>query len=85
MEIRLVVDQELTRQAFALWNMGALIGDLYQGALGQYPCPFMITLGVHVRDPEATQELGQREGLRALNNRMPRSYMARFQPELHSG
>jgi len=38
---------------FSLWNMGALIGDLYQGPL-QYPCPFLITLGVHILEPEAT-------------------------------
>jgi len=39
---------------FALWNMGSLIGDLYQATL-QYPCPFMITLGVHVLDAETTR------------------------------
>ncbi|OQC18079.1 type IV secretion system protein TraC [Candidatus Skiveiella danica] len=64
---------------FALWNMGSLIGDLYQATL-QYPCPFMITLGVHVLDPEATRNWAYLKSARATTNAT--SYMARFLPDM---
>jgi conjugal transfer ATP-binding protein TraC len=64
---------------FALWNMGSLIGDLYQATL-QYPCPFMITLGVHVLDAEATRNWVYLKAARATTNAT--SYMARFLPDM---
>ncbi len=64
---------------FALWNMGSLIGDLYQATL-QYPCPFMITLGVHVLDAESTRSWAYLKAARATTNAT--SYMARFLPDM---
>lgn len=64
---------------FALWNAGSLIGDLYQATL-QYPCPFMLTLGVHVLDAEATRNWAFLKAARATTNAT--SYMARFMPDL---
>jgi conjugal transfer ATP-binding protein TraC len=64
---------------FALWNGASLIGDLYQGTI-QYPCPFLITLGVHVLDPEATRNWAFLKAARATTNAT--SYMARFLPDL---
>jgi conjugal transfer ATP-binding protein TraC len=59
--------------------MGSLIGDLYQATL-QYPCPFMITLGVHVLDAEATRSWAYLKAARATTNAT--SYMARFLPDM---
>jgi len=64
---------------FALWNMGSLIGDLYQSTL-QYPCPFLITLGVHVLDPESSRSVTHVKSARATTNAT--SAMARFLPDL---
>jgi conjugal transfer ATP-binding protein TraC len=66
-------------QRYALWNMGSLIGDLYQATL-QYPCPYMLTLGVHVLDPEATRSWAYLKAARATTNAT--SYMARFLPDM---
>ena len=41
-------------ERFGLWQMGSLIGDLMQPAL-QYNSPFLLTLGVHLLDPNATR------------------------------
>jgi conjugal transfer ATP-binding protein TraC len=64
---------------FALWAMGSLIGDLYQATL-QYPCPFMITLGVHVPGREATRNWAYLKAARATTNAT--STMARFLPDM---
>jgi conjugal transfer ATP-binding protein TraC len=77
-ELRLLSVRSLPPR-FALWNMGSLIGDLYQATL-QYPCPFMITLGVHVLDAEATRNWAFLKAARATTNAT--SYMARFLPDM---
>ena len=41
-------------ERFALWQTGSLIGDLMQPAL-QYTAPFLLTMGVHVLDPNVTR------------------------------
>ncbi len=64
---------------FALWNAASLVGDLYQATL-QYPCPFLLTLGVHVLDAEATRNWAFLKAARATTNAT--SYMARFLPDL---
>ena len=43
-------------ERFALWQMGSLIGDLMQPAL-QYSAPFLLTMGVHVLDPNVMKSV----------------------------
>ena len=63
---------------FALWQVGGLIGDLYQAAL-QYPCPFIITLGVHLLEPDSSKQQAYIKSARATTN--AESYMAKLLPE----
>lgn len=37
-------------ERFSLWRMAALVGDTLQSTL-QYPCPFMLTMGVEFMNP----------------------------------
>lgn len=63
---------------FPLWAMGNLVGDYYQGQLG-YPCPFVITMGVHILDQADYKSMAQLKGARATTNAS--SPMARFMPD----
>lgn len=65
-------------EQFPMWAMGNLIGDAYQAQLG-YPCPFLITMGVHVLDQAGNKSMAQMKGTRATTNAT--SPMARFMPE----
>ena len=47
--------------------MGALIGDLMQPAL-QYACPFLLTMGVQILDPNATKSVVTANHVRATQN-----------------
>ena len=64
---------------YALWQMGALIGDLMQPAL-QYHCPFLLTLGVHILDPHQTKAVVTGNHVRASQN--ARSKMASVMPDV---
>lgn len=66
-------------ERFALWQMGSLIGDLMQPAL-QYNAPFLITLGVHILDANATRATVAANHVRATQN--ARSKMAEVMPDV---
>ncbi len=66
-------------ERFALWQMGSLIGDLKQPAL-QYSAPFLLTLGVHVLDPNATKQVVTANHVRATQN--AKSKMADVMPDV---
>ena len=66
-------------ERFALWQMGSLIGDLMQPAL-QYSTPFLLTMGVHVLDPNATKTAVTANYVRAQQN--AGSTMARVMPDV---
>lgn len=66
-------------ERFALWQMGSLIGDLMQPAL-QYSAPFLLTLGVHVLDPNLTRSIVTANHVRATQN--ARSKMAEVMPDV---
>lgn len=63
----------------ALWQMGALIGDLMQPAL-QYSAPFLLTMGVHILDPNATRSVVTANHVRATQN--AKSKMADVMPDV---
>ena len=54
-------------QRYALWQMGALVGDLMQPAL-QYNCPFLLTMGVHLLDTNGTRTAVTANHMRATQN-----------------
>ena len=54
-------------ERFGLWQMGSLIGDLMQPAL-QYNTPFLLTMGVHVLNPNATRSMVTANHVRATQN-----------------
>lgn len=65
-------------EKFGLWNMGGLIGDLFQIQL-QYPCSFMLTIGVMMLDPQASKTGAITSNYRAT--REEKSEMAQIDPE----
>jgi len=66
-------------ERFALWQMGSLIGDLMQPAL-QYTAPFLLTMGVHVLDPNVTKSVVTANHVRATQN--AKSKMADVMPDV---
>ena len=67
-------------ERFALWQMGSLIGDLMQPAL-QYSAPFLLTMGVHVLDPNVTKSVVMANHVRATQN--AKSKMADVMPDVN--
>lgn len=65
-------------EKFGLWNMGGLIGDMFQTTL-QYPCPFMITIGTMMLDPQSSKTGAITSNYRAT--REGKSEMAEIDPE----
>ena len=63
----------------SLWRMGALVGDALQNTL-QYPCPFLITMGVQFQDPGEVKTLTAANQLRATQN--AQSKMAPMMPDM---
>lgn len=63
---------------FSLWRAGGLAGDLFQVAL-QYPCPYMITLGIHVPDQTPVKTRATANAARAVQ--MADSDMGRLMPD----
>ncbi|MES2260952.1 MAG: type IV secretion system protein TraC [Pseudomonadota bacterium] len=66
-------------ERFALWQMGSLIGDLMQPAL-QYNAPFLLTMGVHILDPNTTRTTVAANHVRATQN--AQSKMAVVMPDV---
>jgi conjugal transfer ATP-binding protein TraC len=66
-------------QNFSLWQMGGMIGDLFQSSL-QFPCPFMITMGAHMLDPDKMKNKAFISS--ANSDREARSKMASTLPHL---
>lgn len=62
-----------------LWETIGVLGDDFHAAL-RYPCPFLITLGVHVEDHQKTKARAMMQGARAVQN--AESAMAKFQHDL---
>ncbi|UVS88468.1 type IV secretion system protein TraC [Burkholderia glumae] len=62
-----------------LWEMGNIVGSLFND-VHQYPCPYLITLGVMTLDQNAVETRAALRGARAAQN--AKSKMAPLQPEL---
>jgi conjugal transfer ATP-binding protein TraC len=66
-------------ERFALWQMGGLVGDLMQSPL-QYCAPFLITMGVHILDPQRMRAAVVANHVRATQN--AGSKMAAVMPDV---
>lgn len=66
---------------FSIWQTADLIGHAYQDAL-QYPCPFLITLGVYVLDFDKTKNNAMMKASRATQN--AGSKMAQVMPDIQA-
>lgn len=64
---------------FSLWQIGSLIGHVMQPAL-QYRAPFLLTMGVHILDTNATRTLVTANHIRATQNAS--SKMAAIMPDV---
>ena len=64
-------------ERFGLWNMGGLIGDMFQASL-QVPCPFLITMGVLVPDAQAMRSNALTQSVKA--NQDAKSDIAQYSP-----
>ncbi|MCG2583887.1 type IV secretion system protein TraC [Massilia sp. TS11] len=78
MQARFLSVKSYPRQ-FHLWQAGGLVGDLMQPAL-QYQAPFMITMGVHVLDPNTARNAVVANHVRANQN--AQSKMAQIMPDV---
>jgi conjugal transfer ATP-binding protein TraC len=66
-------------ERFSLWRMGALIGDSLQGSL-QYPCPFLLTMGVQFMNPADVKMSTTANQARATQN--AESKMSSYMPDV---
>jgi len=66
-------------ERFSLWRMGALIGDTLQNTL-QYPCPFILTMGVQFMNPADVKMSTTANQARATQN--AESKMAAYMPDV---
>lgn len=66
-------------ERFALWQMGALIGDLMQPAL-QYTVPFMVSMGIQILNPNTMKQVVSMNHIRAQQN--ADSKLARVMPDV---
>ncbi len=64
---------------FALYMMGGLIGNLLQSNL-QYPCPYVITMGVVILDPATTSAWVSANQARSTQN--AETKMAKYMPDI---
>jgi conjugal transfer ATP-binding protein TraC len=62
-----------------LWRAAELLGDTFN-TNNQYPCPYMITLGIITQDFDSRRQVAKMAGSRATTN--AQSYMAQFLPEM---
>jgi conjugal transfer ATP-binding protein TraC len=76
--VRAMSAQEYPRST-QLWRAGELLGDTFNSA-NQYPCPYMVTLGIITQDFDARRQGAKVKASRATTN--AQSYMAQFLPEM---
>lgn len=76
--VRALSTREYPKSTY-LWNTADLLGDQLN-ASNQYPCPYVITLGVMVQDFDARRQTAKVKSARATSN--AESYMAKYLPEM---